>query len=349
MSAFWLTRWGYYRAQGAGHRLRPAAGNICMSPNGTLLAGTTNDSNVVIWSMPSGRIVRRLVPTLHDTDIFYGIAFSPDGNLLVVWATHSVNVWDARSWEKIFASRFSDGPVCGAGINTTGGLLVTGHTGFARVWDLSSSQPVREPLACTASHHRVTAVEFLDHERIVLAGGSGVEMWDLARGRTHRLRVPDPRYSCLGETYVARYPQANEFVAVTQSCGGEVYVYSTSGRLMRAVPEDAFLYQKRVEVEGIAWSPCGRFIGCALYCSDTTTNDWVTVLDARTLKRLKEFRMFDQGHRGYFNRARSVAFSNDGKSLAVGSADPYVTFFSLPVDSAGATDRNRTSEVTVER
>ncbi len=69
------------------------------SPNGKVLAASSNDNSVCLWEVPTGRELRCLANAAAGIDP--GVSFSPDGKILATGAGGEIRRWDTKTWKEL--------------------------------------------------------------------------------------------------------------------------------------------------------------------------------------------------------------------------------------------------------
>jgi WD40 repeat protein len=296
-----------------------AVNSVAFGLDGRVLATGSADDRVRLWSLAaSGK------PHLADTlsgpaDIVSGVAFSPAGELAA--ASHDDKVWlwkvsfgtvtrkvktakgksktvtstgllaapdgtlaDATNWTN--AVSFSpDGKMLAAG-TSEGSVLVWTMAGQSLVARIPAPQPV-------------TSVTWDGSGRVADSGADGTAtIWTL----------PTPVLLTSNKAANVAYSPNGSVIAV----GG------TNVELWNAATHALLATQALPGVNGLSFSPDGRYLAAAL------GDGMVQVMDAATLAPLGDpFRVTASGS------AESVAFSPDSRVLATGSDDGSVRSFSM--------------------
>jgi WD40 repeat protein len=150
--------------------------DVAFSPGGSLLATGGLGDPVRLWSLRSGRTVRRIDPGAGVADL----DFSSDGRRLAVAAGEVVKIYDVDSRRPRATLRGHDLFVNSASFSRDGRLLVAGsNDDTARVWDVRR----RRVVAVLPGGGNVNAARFVPGTGLVVAtaGDDGrVRLWQLA-------------------------------------------------------------------------------------------------------------------------------------------------------------------------
>lgn len=159
----------------------------CLSPQGTAMAGSTDDGAIIIWNLNTGEQVSRGIA--HGSRVI-ALAFSPDGTRLATCGVDGwVRIWSVDPGHDLLLAIQHGEPVWCVAFSTDGWLVATGGgpesptatEGSARVWDAKTGAP-RTPLL----HHsgRVAGMAFrADGPQLITASHDRkVRRWNAANG-----------------------------------------------------------------------------------------------------------------------------------------------------------------------
>ena len=268
---------------------------VAFSPDGRLLATTSNDGTARVWDPATGDCLRTF--TGHNP-IVRGMAFGPGGQLLTAASGRDMaRVWDPATGDCLRTLTGHDSYVEGVALSPDGRLLATASSdGTARVWDVSTGGCLR---TLTGHTREVWDVAFSPDGRLLATASSDrtARVWDVATGgclRTltgHKWRIWDVAFS----------PDGRLLATAGENKTARVWDVATGGCLR------ALTGHRRL-VFGAAFSPDGRLLATA--GRDRTARVW----DLATGGCLRTLT-------GHTREVWDVAFSPDGRLLATASSD----------------------------
>ena len=261
------------------------------SPDGRYLLTVSRDSTARVWNVTTGLAAG---PPLQHQDTVSAAAFSPDGSTIITASSDST----ARLWRAVAQSDGErllrhEAPVTDAQFSRDGRSIVTLSNNTAVVWDATSGA-LRTAFKSNA---KIASVGLSDDGKFVLIAASGpalmpadrqVGVWDIATGRFVGSSATDGP-----KLWPSSFTRDGRRVAV----GGSI-ADSASGKVVSVV--DA-------ESSTSALSPDGGLLA-------TTREFEVRLWDVRNGKRAG-------GTLPRRERIHRLAFSPDGRQLAVGHTD----------------------------
>jgi WD40 repeat protein len=301
----WDTTTGQALLTLSGHG-RPVI-HVAFSPDGQRLAASSADTTVSIWDVRTGR--KQL--TFHGhTGAVSNVAFSPDGQYLASTAIRrpgtdmEVKVWDGKTGRELFSLRGRSY----AAFSPDGRRLALGSPeGTVKLWDPKTAQ---EAVALRGHFGAVRSVAFSpDGHRLVTASNDRtVHVWDA------RPLDSEPDAGCLTlrghavEVHAVAFHPRDGHLLASAGADGSVRLWDAQrGKALRTLSANAD------EVFGLAFHPDGRQLAATGNGTQRVAPgkfNGVTVWDTTTWQELPP-PVAVQG-------VRSVAFSPDGRLLAVG-------------------------------
>lgn len=274
--------------------------SIAFSSDSKLIASGSLDRTIKIWDVATGFQIRTLIG--HTKEVT-SVAFSPDGNLLASGSLdYTVRVWDVSTGELRFMVTHTLG-VQSVAISPDRRILATaGLDSLIKLWDLTTGQPIGAPL----SGHRgnVSSVAFSPNGKILASSGwdKKVRLWDVSTGQL----ISPPLEAGIALMAVAFSP--NGRMVASGGAFSDVKVWEVaSGRELYGVNAGA------ERIASLAFSADSKFLASG-------TNDRagraVKFWDAETGNEAEAFRTFL-----HKSAASALAFSPDGKTLAIGDED----------------------------
>jgi WD40 repeat protein len=176
-----------------GHVVRTLTGHtdeaysVAFSPDGTLLAATSKDTTVRLWSVADGTPVRTL--TGH-TDWVWGVAFSPDGTILAATGGDStVRLWRVADGTLLRTLTGHTEWLYGVAFNPDGTLLATSNDDrTACLWRVADGTPLH---TLTGHTGLVVAVAFSPDGALLATTSHDhtARLWSVADGTPVRALV----------------------------------------------------------------------------------------------------------------------------------------------------------------
>jgi WD40 repeat protein len=267
---------------------------LAFSPDGKWLVSGSHPASIRVWDSATGQQVRQLS---NDGQATCSLAFTPDGKMLAAggdWGL--IHLYDPATDKAPRLLKGHKGVVWAVAFSPDGKTLASvGQDETFRLWDSTTGKEVRQ---FRGHDGRITAVAFAPDGKLLASGGQdddSVRLWDPATGKElraltgHRGSVVTLAFSPDGKTLASG---AGNVLRLWELAAGKELV-SHSGHVK--------------EVHRLAISPDGKMLASS--SADHSARLW-------DLATGKEVRCFPCSR---FHA--SVAFSSDGKTLAVGSGE----------------------------
>lgn len=156
---------------------------LAISPDGTILAAGSYDTDLRIWTTRNGELLRRI----EDLPVsMFAMAFTPDGRFLAAaGADRTVYFWNTKDWT--LARKLTGQPemISAMAFSRDGRLLATGgfnditsqHPVSILLWDVASGRIV----ATKPAPHRVGSVAFSPDGKLLAStsGDKSVRLWNV--------------------------------------------------------------------------------------------------------------------------------------------------------------------------
>jgi RNA polymerase sigma factor (sigma-70 family) len=276
--------------------------HITFSPDGKLLAQTSQRPDVILWDTATGREVRRLrcYPSTMAS------AFSPDGKTLAVASNSgTVTLWDVEAGKLRPASA---DPIIGISSLrfVDGGRRLIGTTGDIKVWDAASGREVHRYPEVGA----VYGLAVLSPDRKIIAGMTlprktefNLNLWDATTGKLIRTIEgktpiwPSPTFTPDGRR------------VIVSGADNGIHLFDVSDA------REMTLTGHQHRPSRLVVSADGRRLASACVVASAGGDLAVRLWDLATGKEIRQF----MPRRG---SALDMAFSPDGRWLAVVGGEP---------------------------
>jgi len=312
-------------ATGQRHDLRDRAGygavrSVAWSPDGGLLASSTDHPRVKVWDVAARQ--RKALLVAHRAGV-NSVCWCPTGERLASASTdQTVKIWDVAAGKAGISLCGHTGPVCSVVWGPEGRRLATGsEDGTVRLWDATGGE---EALTTRRHANWVSSVSWSpDGKRLASAHLlSRVEVWDPLTGRAlFALTGHTARVWC-----VAWGPRGWRLATGSMDRTVKVWDAARGGGALQT------LRGHKAEVRSVAWSPEGSRLA-----SGSSDGD-VSVWDATTGRRTSVLR----GHQA---PVRCVSWSPGTARLASASADHTVRVWDAGTGEVQLTLRSRAAEM----
>jgi WD40 repeat protein len=294
----------------------PAAlvSGVAFSPDGSLLAATSQDSKVWLWKIvpaagPRAAVGAQMYKAL-DSAVSWAntVAFSPDGTTLAAGTSDSdVLVWNVASL-RLTAKLPAPEPVTSVTWDGPGKIAASDADGTASIWTVPA------PVLLTGD--KTTSVSYRPDGKVIAVAGRSVQLWDAS---SHALIVTRPLDHGTFVNAMTWAPRGG-YLAAAMSDGTVLLLDGTTLRPLGP----AFRVTATGTAESVAFRPDGAIL--ATGADDGTVRLWSLAGPARPapLATLK-----DSGTYVY-----TVAYAPDGKTLAAASTDDVTKLWNVASPAA---------------
>jgi uncharacterized protein with WD repeat len=275
--------------------------SVAFSPDGRLLASSSEDKTVKIWEAGTWRSARTLSGHTRAVHI---ARFSPDGRWLASGSVDkTVRIWDVSNGHELHRLHCLQ-PVNDVAFSPDGSLLASGDSlGEVSVWDPITGRRLFNFVADSGS---VGALAFSPDNRLLATGGSEeiVKVWVAATGKLQ---------------LTAKGRHSDEITAVRFSPDGRWIASASYDKTIKLWAADTgeewrTLTGHEDEVNDVVFSPNGRWLASA--SDDGTVRDWEPTAKEQAVQVLK----------ANVDVVTGVTFSPDGRWLAA-SGDKIVAIW----------------------
>jgi WD40 repeat protein len=296
----WDTETGMERGTLGGHAGPVEA--IAYHPDGASLATAGQDRTIKLWE---ARTCKERVTLRGHKGAVLAVAYSPDGDILASGSEDGmVRLWNARTGEGLGILKGHAGPVRSLAFSPQGNALASGSEDrTVKLWDVAK-RAVRNTLR--GHNGSVTNVAFHpDGKTLASSQENGVWLWDTEMGKTLRAPAIAPIDGVSKKSFVA-FSRDGKTLMVAREDNSHIELIDVKTWKVRTTIQFDSVFQLR----SVACDPSRKqlAIGPGGWTSPKTGVKLWGVQSGKELATLP----------GLDVRGRSLAFSPDGKTLALG-------------------------------
>ncbi len=272
--------------------------SVAWSPDGQLIASTSNDYTVQVWQPASGKRV-----SVYNTSSVHAAAWSPNGRLIAFTDDDAVRGWNPSSGNSSSQFSYAVDPegTWSVAWSPAGERIAVGSFSGVEILNVANGEVVFKH---DRPYAEVMAVTWSPDSRYIAWGSSGyntVEVWEVATNR---------------RAYIYYGPRKDNAVATAWSPNGKYLAFGSAGEVQvweTARWSSVYTFAGPVQmVNAVAWSPDSKHIASA-GSLDPTVQVWSATGGGH---------VYIYG--GHTIGVESLAWSPDGKHIASGGIDHTV-------------------------
>ena len=301
---------------------------LAFSPDGKLLASSSNDAVIKIWDVNSGDLVKTLEGHSDSVEV---LAFSPDGKFLVSGSNDkTIKIWDVNNG-KVVKTLEGLSFVRSVVFLPDERLLAVNERGETiEIWDVYSSKVIK-----TLDGHSdyLSSIVFSPDGKLLACGSwyKNIKIWDVNNGNlvgtfdkdetfiNSLAFSPDGKFLAAGtHEGIIRYPDSTGLSKIP--AGDAIYILDVDkNKIVKTLEEYAN------SVISIAFSPDGEFLASVVYIHDYEHCTYrITIWNINSEESIKIYERDIN--------FKSLVFSPDGKFLAAGSYSGTIKIWKVRTD-----------------
>ena len=319
--------------------------SVAFSPDGKLMASSSDDLTVKIWNIHTEECVHVLPKQL---DRVRTLAFSPNGRIMASGGDdHAIRLWDVYSGKCLCMFQGHFDRIRSITMSPDGQIIISGSEDqTVKIWDISTGECIR---TLKESTNKIRTIAFNSDRRILVTGGEDhiIRIWNTETGENlHSLQGHSNRIWSVAISYngeIAASAGDDKMIRIWDVSTGQCLqtlqghtnriwsiAFGTDGNVLISGSDDQTIRIWRVDsgqclnvLQGhasgllpICFKPDGKILVSG------GDEDTIKIWDVYTGKYLKTLK-------GHTDRLWSMAFSLDGKVLASGSDDQTVKIWDI--------------------
>jgi WD40 repeat protein len=281
--------------------------SVAFSSDGRILASASNDGMIKLWDVAAQKELGTLRGHTGGT---FSLAFRPASNLLAsAGMDRVIRLWDVETKQELTPPMGHAGPIYSVAFNNSGTIIASaGNDGLVKLWDVAT----HKELAALPGHPGAAMAVTFSYDGLMLVSAGAdttVKLWDVAT-RT-KLATFEGHTEAVKSLAISR----NNHLLASAGNDGKVKLWDLQTK--KELPA-LNLSDSSFPVHRVAFSSDGQILAGISGIRNDTLKLW-RVDNSQELLTLK----------GHTDAVWSIAFSNDGLTLASGSSDRKVKLWNV--------------------
>ena len=289
--------------------------SVAYSPDGSILAAGTGDGRVQLWEVESGRFLNSLLRPGPGGNVD-ALAFSPDGRTLASGTWYEIKLWDVENQQHLKTLEGHEGRIFSLAFSLDGETLaLAAEDATVKLWEIASGKD----LATLRHTDNVKSVAFSpDSEILATVESKSVKLWEVSTKKN-----------------IAALEHTNGVYAVAYSPDGTMLgVASRDGIILwsASTKEKIVTLEHEGYTGAVTFSPDSKTLASANTDRSGGTDGTVKLWDVSTRENIAIVR-------GHTERITTIALSPDGITLAATLRDWTVRFWGAGTEQPVSTVR----------